>query len=334
MDLDFTSEVYKDKALSTHEVNYENNNTSADAFFILLKGLDYDMMDNLCKYLAKLLLFDDPYIVYLIIQRNTCDSKSKSYFMQCAYELIHSNQPLGSKMVNERNASFWISHCLYEGEVASTLASSMGLDSDTARKIGILHDVGRRFDHSFIHTIKGYEYLIDSGYTDEAICCLTHSFLPIPKNGEYKGNRCASCDPASEGFYINDSGEGVFEEGAKKDDTTMFLEGYQYNMYDIILNISDLMAMSSGVVSPYDRVQDVYSRKAPDPKNSPFFKVCFINSLNRILYKLTKEEKYNYQVTLKIFRSVEEIDGLLVNVSDDFYRLYSHISQKEKEKNY
>ena len=330
MDLDFTSEVYKEQALSTHEVNYENNNTSADAFFILLKGLDYEMMDNLCIYIAKLLLFDDPHIVYQIIQSNTCDTHSKRYIMQCAYDLIHSNKPLGSKTINERNASSWISHCLYEGEVASDLASSMGLDSDTARKIGILHDVGRRFDHSFIHTIKGYEYLVDSGYEDEAICCLTHSFLPIPKNGEYKGNRCASCDPASEGFYIDESGEGVFEEGARKDDMTLFLEEYQYNMYDIILNISDLMAMSSGIVSPYDRVQDIYSRKAPDPKNSPFFKVCFINSLNRLLYKLTKDEKYNYQVNIKEFNSPEEIDESLVKISDIFYKIYSQLNQKEE----
>lgn len=331
MNLDFTSDVYKEQALSTHEVNYENNNTSADAFFILLKGLDYEMMDNLCTYIAKLLLFDNPHIVYQIIQSNTCDIHSKKYFMQCAYDLIHSDKPLGSKKVNERNASSWISHCLYEGEVASNLASSMGLNQDTARKIGILHDVGRRFDHSFIHTIKGYEYLMDSGYTDEAICCLTHSFLPIPKNAEYKGNRCANCDPASEGFYINESGEGVFEEGIRKDDMTMFLEEYQYNMYDIILNISDLMAMSSGIVSPYDRVQDIYTRKAPDSKNSPFFKVCFINSLNRLLYTLTKDSNYNYQVNIKEFESLEEIDKLLINVSDNFYKIYSNLNQKEEK---
>ena len=332
MNLDFTSEVYKEQALSTNKVNYENNNTSADAFFILLKGLDYEMMDNLCTYIAKLLLFDDPHDVYKIIQSNTCDIHSKRYFMKCAYDLIHSNKTLGNKIVNKKNASTWISHCLYEGEVASNLASSMELDSDTARKIGILHDVGRKFDHSFMHTIKGYEYLVNLGYTDEAICCLTHSFLPIPENGEYKGNRCANCDPASEGFYINESGEGVFEEETKKDDTTMFLEDYKYNMYDIILTISDLMAMSSGIVSPYERVQDVYTRKPQDPKNSPFFKTCFINSLNRLLYRLTKEEEYNYKVNIKEFKSVEEIDKLLINVSDDFYRIYSHLNQKEEKK--
>lgn len=333
MDLNFKNDTYNNRALNTFRVNYENNNTAADSFFILLKDIDYEMIDNLCIYISKMLLIDDPHIVYEIIQNNTCNSNSKEYILQCAYNLIHENKSLGTKLTsNQRNASSWISHCLYEGEVASTLANSIGLDPETARKIGILHDVGRKFDHTFMHVIKGYEYLVDLGYTDEAICCLTHSFLSIPTDGEYKGNRCANCDPSKKGFYVNESGEGVFEKSVEKDDITEFLENYQYNMYDMILNISDLMAMSSGVTSPYDRMLDVYTRKTPDAKNSPFFKVCFINSLNRMLYVLTKDNKYNYEINIKDYKTVEEIDNLLQKVSNEFYNYYLTLIKKDNKR--
>ena len=54
MKLDFTNTSYKESALNTTSINYENSITSADAFLVLLNGIEYDghiydveeLMDN------------------------------------------------------------------------------------------------------------------------------------------------------------------------------------------------------------------------------------------------------------------------------------------------
>lgn len=333
MYLDFTDEFYKNVALNTTEVSYENSFTSNDAFLVLLNGLDYDTIDNLCVEIAQKLSIDDSHIIYEMIQKGPNgleDVSIKDLILNTAYEMIHNHKNLGNKMVGKFNASSWISHCLYEGELASQLAGSMGLNPDTAMKLGILHDVGRKFDHSFMHTIKGFEYLYSLGYHEEAFSCLSHSFLPLPDDGIFKGNRCANCDPAIDGFYVNEDGQGTFLEGSKLDDMTQFLRVYQYNLYDIILNIADLMATSYGIVSPEERVNDVYSRKTPDPKNSPFFKVCFINALKRVLSSLSDGENLT-SVNVNDFSSIEEIDLLFQKTSEEFLQKYYQILNRAKQ---
>ena len=166
------------------------------------------------------------------------------------------------------------------------------------------------------------KYLLMKGLKDESICSLTHSFLSIPYDNELKGNRCANCDPSCEGFYIDELGNGVFKEEKYKDDITLFLEKYNYNEYDVILNISDLMAMSSGIVSPYDRVDDVYTRKTPDPINSSFFKVCFINTLRRVMYSITNDDKY---IEIYNINEVSDIENLFINISNEFMQMYNNL---------
>ena len=323
MNIYFSNDVFKEKALLTTHVNYENNITSADAFFIVLKGLDYDMMDNLCEEVKKELCFKDSYKIYELIQNDGCNYELKKIILDIAYDLIHSNKEIGSKVVNGGfNASSWISHSLYEGELAASLASLINLDSETAKKLGILHDIGRKFNHSFMHTIKGYEYLLLKGLKDEAVCTLTHSFLPIEENGILRGNRCANCEPATLGFYIDEHGNGVFSEDTDKDDITLFLDSYRYNRYDVILNISDLMAMSSGITSPYERVKDIYTRKIPDSKNSPFFKVCLINTLRKYMYSVTHEDKY---IELYNITNISDIESIFINTSNEFMQIYNNL---------
>ena len=199
MYLDFTNEKYRNIAFNKKKVNYETAYTREDAFLIVLNGLDYETIDNLCTKLS-LEVNKSANEVYRLIQSFDVSEEFKRILLDKAFEIIHSGEKLGSKKVGNHNASSWISHSLLEGEVASNLAKILGLDENTAMKLGILHDVGRKFDHSFLHTIKGFEYLIDKGYRAEAFACLTHSFLSMPKNKIYKGNRCANCDPPIEGF--------------------------------------------------------------------------------------------------------------------------------------
>ena len=329
MYLNFTNNYYKNIALSKKNINYENNHTPEDAFLLLLKEIDFEVVDNLCKKVSNKISLS-PKEVYRLIQNKDSNIDFKKLVLDTAYEILSLDEKLGSKTTNNHNASSFISHCLYEGKLASQLAIALGLDPSTSMKLGILHDIGRKIDHSFNHTIKGFEYLINQGYEDEAFCTLTHSFLSVPKLNTYKGNRCANCEPSIEGFYVDKNGKGIFKKNTKLDDITNFLESYEYNLYDLILNISDLMAMSTKIVSPYERILDVYSRKTPDPKNSPFFKVCFINNLNRLLHLITNDETYNYIINIKDFKSIEEIDNLLIYISNNFMKVYLGVINNKK----
>ena len=330
MYLDFTDEKYKQLALSKKIVNYENNVTAKDAFIALLKGLDYELMDNLCVDVANKLTMDDPQKIYKLVQSNQCDDNLKNLILYTAYEIVHSKRFIGSKKRNGRPLTSWVSHCLYEGELASQFATKMGLNPDVAMKLGIVHDIGRKFDHSFCHTIKGFEFLVDEGLIDEAFCTLSHSFLTEEKNGVYKGNRNAICDPPLEGFYVDSNGNGLIKEGTKKDDITDFLENYEYNTYDVVINIADLMAMTVGIVSPYERLIDIYTRKKPDPKNSAYFKVCFINNLNRIMYQITNNEEYSKPINLNDMKSESEINEMLIKTSANFMLMYQRQIIQEK----
>ena len=335
MYLNFNNEKNKNIALKTKRVNYENNVTEYDAFIVLLKDVDYSIIDTLCIEVARRIEEElnlstkiDPRIVHATIQSKSLSPSFKKTVLDVAYNIIHEGRRLGTKIDGKHNASNWIIHCLYEGEAMSKLAESMNLDTHTAMKLGLLHDIGRKEDQSFLHTVKGFEYLIEQGLEVEAFCSLTHSFLSVPKDGVNKGNRGANCDPSPEGFYINPNGEGVFKEGTSIDDVTKFLEQYEYNEYDIILNIADLMATSKGIESPYDRMINVYSRRTPDI-NSPFFKVCFINSLNRLLYTINKRTGYK-PININDMTSVEEIDRILITVSDTFMDTYLNYIQKDQ----
>ena len=332
--LNFSNEDYKRKALNTKKVNYENEITSSDAFMILLKDVEYETINNLCIEVAtkikKIIPEINPQTIYKIINSQVENAEFKKIVLEQAYKMIYEGKKLGTKTDGKRNASNWIIHCLIEGELMSTLASSAKLDSDTAMKLGILHDIGRKKDHSFMHTVKGFEYLIDQGLINESFCALTHSFSPTPKNGINIGNRCATGDPPIDGFYVNENGEGVFENDALLDDVTFFLENYEYNYYDIILNIADLMSTSEGIKTPFERIQNIYSKREPDPRNSLFFKVCVINSLISFISNI-KEEEYT-PINSKDINSIEEIDNILLKESDSFMDSYLNIIKKNKTK--
>ncbi|MBR3116389.1 MAG: hypothetical protein IKF36_00755 [Bacilli bacterium] len=325
MRLDFSSETNKNEALSTSSVNYDNGFTAASAFLLVLKDLDYETMDNLCEEVSNNTSYSSKEIYDMI--QGECPEELKEVILKSAYDVIDSKRTIGNKTDGKHNASAWISHSLFEGRVSSELASAMGLNPDVGMKLGILHDIGRKFDQSFMHTIKGYEYLCSLGHKDEAICCLTHSFL---SDESAKGNRCANCDPALEGFYVTEEGKGVFRKESNKDDITYFLEQYDYNLYDIILNISDLMATSKEITSPYDRVLDVYTRKTPDT-NSPFFKVCFVNALRRMLYMIYQDEKYS-KLYNKNDVSDENVESLFIKTSDEFMSKYIELQSKNRNK--
>lgn len=330
MIVNFSSEIYRQKALQTSKVNLsENTHSVEDAFLLLVKDVDKDNLSNLClmlkdslknlRYPIELSLDE----CYSLIQGESIagielDGTLKTKILNLAYECIESGKKLGEKTINDGkiNTSDWMSHCLYEGKIAKELAIKLGVNPDSAQIQGILHDYGRKFTHTFDHVIKGYESLVDEGWEEVAVGSLTHSFL--------NGGRCASNEQAEPGFYVDEDGDPKWEQNATKDDMTMFLEGYKYNTYDKILNIADLMATSNGIVSPYDRIADIATRRKIDPTNRGYFLAEFTNMLVDALKQMgvAVPDDMSQKIKAKNGISIEEINEKFKTVSDFFYSNY------------
>ena len=104
MYLDFTDDIYRKCALNTTNINYDNNVTSEDSFLILLQGLDYETIENLCIEIAQKLSIDDPHFLYDVIQKgpnSVIDDSIKKMILTTAYEMIHANKLLGNKMIGK-----------------------------------------------------------------------------------------------------------------------------------------------------------------------------------------------------------------------------------------
>lgn len=324
MKLYFSNEDYKRKALETKKIE-KSKHSVGDAIMLLIKDVPEEDLSNLIEIIKEEfktnnVSLDDCY--NLTQGKSVCgieiNDKLKSTIVDLAYKCIESGKTLGEKTINNGkiNTSSWMSHVLYEGKLAKELALKLGLDGETAQIQGILHDYGRKVTHSFEHVTKGYEKLVDGGWENEAIAAITHSFL--------NGGRCASNEQAEEGFYIDEEGNPAWKEGAEKDDITLFLENYTYSKYDDILNIADLMATSSGIVSPYDRIQDIATRRTLDPTNRGYFLAEFTNKLVEILKETGAEIPENMQSEIKATQdtSVDELNEKFKEVSDVFFDYY------------
>ena len=215
--LRFSDEKYKNEALNIKKSDNDVINPE-DAFFLLINAdgnLSKADLDNLCIEIEK------KGYNYQLTQKLDLDSNIKKQIMESAYTCIYNGLPLGNRKTPDGrfNTSNWISHCMYSGIVCANLASAMGLDPERAKTLGLLHDFGRKFDHTFNHTIKGFEKLLDLGLRDEAVAALTHSFV--------NGGRCANNEPALDGFHIDENGNPT---GIINDDIGLFLANYQYNL--------------------------------------------------------------------------------------------------------
>lgn len=318
MKIDF--DIDRDRLLSIKEVNYGTGRSSYDAFLILLKGLKYEQMDNLCNELVNYYNDGDGKYYYGRIQNDNVDESFRKVVLDCAYNLIHNGMFLGTEVVeNKHNTSAWLGHCLLEGEVCSRFAKELGLNEDVARKLGILHDIGRKFTHSFGHVWEGYKYLMEQGWDEEAICCLSHSFLVNP-DLSFHANRCASCEPSIDGFKVSDKGIPYYEDESELDDLGLFLKSYQQSMYDMLLNLGDLMATSDDIVSPLDRIEDISTRKKPDERSRKYFLVSLNNFLSYLLNKIVGDELDYLKLTPDL--TDEELNIRLKEKSDAIYEEY------------
>lgn len=274
--------------------------SSVEAFLYLIKGLPKEDLDNLCEHLQNYfgtqygltdLSLDD---IYEIIQGNgdkkmQLYDKTKKEILEQAYKVIDCGKSLGNKTIanGKINTSSWLSHSLYVGRFSGVIANELNnkqnrkLDVESVKALAILHDCGRKKDHTLGHVTIGAEALINEGYPYASRAAVIHSF--------FAGERCAINDKAEVGFHMGERGEACWSDDAEKDDIREYLEIHKLTITDLILNLGDLTATDKGVVTVYDRLKDIATRRELDPTNREFFLLKLINGMTYILSEMQVE---------------------------------------------
>ncbi len=324
MSLYFKNEHYRRQSLKDAKREYLNMHSVKEAFFLLIKNAQETDLFNLCKFVQSHYPQLSLHECYQLTQGEgneilPLDEEVLSTIYHCAYQCLESGNSLGTRTIMDGkiNTSDWMGHCLWEGKLAGQLASILNLDVSRAEKLGILHDYGRKISQDVNHITRGYEELSDAGWNEEALGCLTHSFLA--------GGRCSWNDSPEDGFYVNEKGEPYWELGATKDDITIFLEHYSYTEYDHILNIADLMATSKAIVSPAERIADIATRRKEfDPRNRLYFLAELSNKLIEMLIKMGGEvpEDMSQKVVVKKGVTLEAITLKFERASTLFFAEY------------
>ncbi|WP_392486813.1 HD domain-containing protein [Haloimpatiens sp. FM7315] len=141
----------------------------------------------------------------------------------------------------ELNPGSWVEHSRSVGLNAKLIADKIStLDSRKAYVMGLLHDIGRREGvKSIMHTIDGYNYMINLKEKDVARICLTHSF-PIQDVETFFGK-----------FDCNDE---------QKSFLSSFIKNALYDDYDRLIQLCDAISLPSGACIMEKRLIDVALR--------------------------------------------------------------------------
>lgn len=142
------------------------------------------------------------------------------------------------------NPGRWIEHSKKVGEAARRIAEKLNLDTEKARTLGYIHDIGKRYGEREHHVIKGYEFLKEKGYDDEyANICITHSYL----NND-----------------INCTAGGVpSKESAGYEFRKTFVQSHEYTIYEKIINLCDLMCTNE-FMTLEQRLIEIMARRGVD----------------------------------------------------------------------
>ena len=133
----------------------------------------------------------------------------------------------------------WVLHCINVGIAAGRIAKKLNLDDDYATALGLVHDIGRKVNHP-THVEDGYKYMIDNGYPDEAIICITHSFIDD------------NIDLSAGGPPDNPDRYMYFKT---------LLEQHELTLYDSIIQLCDLFCSEKGFTTLEARLLDLAHRK-------------------------------------------------------------------------
>ena len=325
----FSNKQYQEVAMQSKPIT-ETKLTPTDAFFLLIEDVKRNDLNLYCEKIQK--EYDSSLTIeeiYKIIQNpKYLTNKQKEQL----FDIALNTNPFGSNTIilpngDEINTSSWMNHTINVGIAARNLATALeNITPDTAFTLGILHDIGRKFKHDMNHTMLGFEYLVNKGYKKEARVCLTHSHL----NAE----RCANNEIAVPGWScIN--GISTWDETIANDDLTKFLKNTEYNTYDTLVNIGDLMATEYGIIPVYDRITNIAKRRTIDPTNRTFFFAELINTLNQYLKDTILNEPFEPTIATENI-TLKEMNEKLQNVSNAFYEYYKTLEpeKKTKEKQY
>jgi putative nucleotidyltransferase with HDIG domain len=166
-------------------------------------------------------------------------------------------------------------HCKAVGDTAAVIAKGIGLeDPEYARALGYVHDIGKCVDPTtpIKHDIDGFYYLQEKGIDEQdAFICLTHSFI----NGDY------TCQAG-----------GIPEKHPLRCEV---LQAHEYNMYEHIINLCDLMCLFN-TMTVEKRLIDLLTRKG-----------------------IHENTHYHLMETLKLKKKIEDLLG------HDLYDLFPDI---------
>ncbi|MEG1705606.1 MAG: HD domain-containing protein, partial [Clostridia bacterium] len=119
---------------------------------------------------------------------------------------------------------YWIDHSICVGNSAAIIAEKLNLDSEYAKTLGYIHDIGKSVGEFKYHVMNGYNYLKQLGYSEDYYnICLTHSYL---NNDIY----CTAGGIPSDILF-----------------RTEFIKNHEYTIYEKIINICDLMCTNKNL---------------------------------------------------------------------------------------
>jgi hypothetical protein len=139
------------------------------------------------------------------------------------------------------NPGPWEAHSRLTAQAAEAIAAHHPeLDPDNAYILGLLHDIGRREGvFGLRHTIDGYNFLNQQGYPDAARVCLTHSFPTLDIN---TSTMKPDCTPEQQLFL------------------KQFLATVKLDLYDLLVQLCDSIALPTGFCLMETRLMDVALR--------------------------------------------------------------------------
>ncbi len=240
-------------------------------------------------------------------------STEKKLNSQTAYELLTEGIITNERDLSE-DKNRWIMHCIYTGIAAGRIVERLQCDADYAKALGYIHDIGRRISHPK-HPTEGYFYMRDLGYDEEAMICLTHSFID---NDITK----------AAGPFLPEEAYNIVQPHLFKNSPSI---------YDSIIQLCDLFCLETGFTTLEKRILDISTRKGVVPGSFEHFQSA-INLKQRLeksmgnisLYSLfpeiseedllQQEDHYNQLIELFETTSFKKLNvGLDIdNVVSDF----------------
>ncbi|MCC5423932.1 HD domain-containing protein [Clostridium botulinum] len=139
------------------------------------------------------------------------------------------------------NPGQWKQHSEFVALACKNIAEHCtDMDSDKAYVLGLLHDIGRRVGVvSERHMIAGYQYCMEQGWDEVAKICVTHSFI------------------------IQDIHSAIGRWDVTKEEyelTENIINSAVYDDYDLLVQLSDALALSTGFCLLEKRFVDVACR--------------------------------------------------------------------------